>query len=57
METSIQYVIYGGEDFEEFCAGADDEASARHYMFIYGQDSPVKLVREITYREIIDQTA
>ena len=52
----IEYVVYGGENFEDFCASTDNEDDARHYMFIYSQDGPVRLVKATTYEEVIDQT-
>ncbi len=56
MAPRIEYIVYGGESFDEFCASTDNEADARHYMFVYGQDGPVKLVKATTYEEVIDQT-
>lgn len=38
-------------------AGADDLGDAQHYLTMYGQDGPVKLVRVISYRETVTPDA
>lgn len=38
-------------------AGADNLSDAQHYLTMYGQDGPVKLVRVISYRETVTPDA
>lgn len=54
--TALRSFMDGGDvDYEvwqddEFVAGSSNEADARHYAAVYGQDCPVKLVRVVSYR-------
>lgn len=52
-EVEVQYEVWQ----DEFCvASSTDEADARHYLAVYGQDGPVKLMKAVTIRTEIAAT-
>ena len=46
-DRSVVYEVW----HDDFCqAGSDDEAEARHYAMLYGQDGPVTLYRIVSFK-------